>query len=238
MNNLHLLEVYNFDKKIRLGQLGDGGYVIGDLDNNNYDCYISAGVGGDESFTRDFIEKYNMNENNSFAFDGTIDNFPSGYTDKIQYFKKNIGSINDDNNTNLSFLTDKFNNIFLKMDIEGGEYQWLMNLDVNQLNKFKQIVIEVHGIMNNAYYTPYMDKLLFLQKLKTYFYLIHAHGNNCCYVFSGIPGVIELTYVNKSYFQPKLNTTPLPIAGLDYRNLDDRPEIDLNLYPFVNTTTN
>ena len=122
-----LLKVYHFDldKKKRLGVNTDGGYVIVELDGE-YDCYISAGVSNEESFTKDFIEKYDMNKENSFAFDGTIEDYPYHYTDKITYIKKNIGGNNDDNDTNLSFLTEKYQNIFLKMDIEGGEYPWLL----------------------------------------------------------------------------------------------------------------
>ncbi len=61
MNNLELLQVYNFDKKIRCGSHSDGGYVFAELDGG-YDCYISAGISNEESFSRDFINKYNMNE--------------------------------------------------------------------------------------------------------------------------------------------------------------------------------
>jgi hypothetical protein len=48
MNNLELLQVYNFDNKIRCGVDKDGGYVFGDL-NGDYDCYISAGISDEES---------------------------------------------------------------------------------------------------------------------------------------------------------------------------------------------
>ena len=48
------LKVFSFDNKIRLGEKCDGGYVIGDI-SGNYDCYISAGVSNEESFSRDFI---------------------------------------------------------------------------------------------------------------------------------------------------------------------------------------
>ena len=60
MNNLELFKVYNFDKKIRFGVNGDGGYVLAELDGE-YNCYISAGVSNEESFSIDFISKYNMN---------------------------------------------------------------------------------------------------------------------------------------------------------------------------------
>jgi hypothetical protein len=87
MNNLELLQVYNFDKKIRCGTDEDGGYVIAELDGE-YDCYISAGISDEESFSRDFINKYNINKNNSYGFDGTINNYPYQYTENIQFIKK------------------------------------------------------------------------------------------------------------------------------------------------------
>jgi len=49
MNNLELLQVYNFDKKIRCGSNTDGGYVLAELDGD-YDCYISAGISNEESY--------------------------------------------------------------------------------------------------------------------------------------------------------------------------------------------
>lgn len=222
MNNLNLFKVYKFDNKIRLGSNNDGGYVCGEL-NTKYDCYISAGISTEESFSRDFINKYNMNEYNSFGFDG------NEYTNKISFIKKNINSFNDINNTNLHELIDKYNNIFLKMDIEGGEYPWLLSIDSNKLNKIKQIVIEFHGITNNSWGCNYNDKVKCLEKLSNTHYIIHAHGNNYGPVVNNIPDVIELTYVNKNYFNstPELNTLPLPIVNLDYPNNSNITDINL-----------
>ena len=276
MNNLELLKVYHFDKKIRCGNNYDGGYVLGDL-YGGYDCYISAGVSDDESFSRDFIKKYNMNEYNSFAFDGTIKSYPYHHTKDISFINKNINTFDDNDNSNLSFLMNKYNNIFLKMDIEGAEYPWLLSLNNDQLNNFKQIVIEFHGITlndeivnrfidenikldlngvtlnheelhkfkkiafnnmtsNNGWWSNYNDKIKCLEKLSNTHYIIHAHGNNSgCPVVNNIPDVLELTYVNKTYFTsvPPLNTIPLPIPNLDFRNDTKKEEIYLNCYPFV-----
>ena len=233
MNVLKLLKVYHFDNKIRLGSNIDGGYVLGDLDEA-YDCYISAGISNEESFSRDFIEKYNMNEYNSFGFDGTIKTYPYKYTNKISFIQKNINSFNDDKNSNLSFLIKKYNNIFLKMDIEGGEYDWLLSINEKQLNKFKQIVIEIHGIKSNNFYDSYYNKIRCLTKLNKTHYLIHAHGNNCASVIDSIPDVIELCYINKSYFTsiPRSNKLSLP-SSLDFPNKKHKKDIDLNFYPFV-----
>jgi hypothetical protein len=234
MNNLELLKVYNFDKKIRLGTNNDGGYVFGELDGE-YDCYISAGVSNEESFSRDFIAKYNMNKYNSYAFDGTINDYPYEFTKDITFIKKNIDSYFDIKHANLSFLMNKYSNIFLKMDIEGGEYPWLLHLNENQQNKFKQIVIEFHGITNDGYNCNYNDKVKCLQNLSKTHYIVHAHGNNFAPILNNIPDVIELTYINKNYFNsvPELNTVELPIPNLDFPNSNSLNDYNLNFYPFV-----
>jgi hypothetical protein len=57
--------------------------VFAELDGD-YDCYISAGISNEESFSRDFINKYNnLNEYNCFGFDGTIEKYPYNYTKKF-----------------------------------------------------------------------------------------------------------------------------------------------------------
>jgi len=232
--NLELLKVYNFDKKVRLGVNWDGGYVIGELDNPNYDCYISAGIESEESFSASFIEKYDMNEYNSFGFDGTIEKYPYQYTNKISFIKKNINSYNDNYNSNLDYLINKYDNIFLKMDIEGGEYPWLLSLDEKKLSKFKQIVIEFHGITNDGWGWPNFDKSTCLEKLTQTHYIIHAHGNNYSFSVNGIPDVIELTFINKKYFNsiPELNKQNLPIENIDFKNNGNNDELNLNHYPF------
>jgi hypothetical protein len=232
---VNYIKVYNFDNKIRLGAKSDGGYVIGDIDGK-YDCYISAGVSDEESFSRDFINKYDMNEENSYAFDGTIKKYPYHYTNKITFIRRNIGSERTPNEANLSYFIEKYNNIFLKMDIEGGEYTWLISLKLDDLNKFKQIAIEFHGINDDSFGCDYNSKLKCLKKISETHYLIHAHGNNYSQKnTNGIPDVIELTYIRKDYFkeEPKLNTTILPIPDLDFPNTNNGDEISLNFEPFV-----
>jgi hypothetical protein len=235
-NRLEILNVYQYDlkKKFRLGVIGDGGYVLCELDGG-YDCYISAGVSNEESFSRDFINKYDMNETNSFAFDATINDFPYDYTKKITFIKKNIGDINNHDTSNLIELCNKYNNIFLKMDVEGAEYPWLKCLSETNLNSIKQLVVEFHCLNNNSCGTTMVDKFKCLQKLNNTHYLVHAHGNNCGSILNGIPETLELTFVNKNMFdnKPELNTTPLPVPNLDYPN-GGSPDYNLNLKPFVN----
>jgi len=239
MEQTHLkyLKVYHFDKKIRLGINMDGGYVMADL-SGTYDCYISGGVGREESFSKEFIEKYHMNEFNSFGIDSSIESYPIEYTNNISFIKKNISGVNDEANTNLQYLMKLYNNIFLKMDIEGGEYDWIMSLNTQDLCSFKQIVIEVHGINNDSWGTPYRIKHECLKRLSETHYLVHAHGNNARSTTNYIPNVFELTYIRKNEVssEPPLNTRALPDLTIDFPNNINRPDHILDISPFTNTT--
>jgi hypothetical protein len=254
---LDVLRVYAFDtsKKLRLGVQNDGGYVIAEVGGGggdgggDYDCYISAGVSNEESFTRDFLARYSgvcsLDETNCFAFDGTIESYPTQYTDKITFFKKNIGGGGEDTDseTNLRFVLDKYSRVFLKMDIEGGEYPWLMRMGEDDLRKIRQIVIEFHGITGNGWGAEFHQKWACMKKLAETHFIVHAHGNNYSHSLSGIPDVIELTCIERSYFMelmggdgggvPALNQVPMPIPGLDFPNNGGRGDYPLNFYPFV-----
>ena len=232
------LRVFNYPNKykIRLGNKGDGGYVIA-LVPGKYDFYISAGVSNEESFSRDFIKFYRMRKYNSYAFDGTINDYPYEYTKDITYIKKNINSFTDENNTNLKNFIDNFKNIFLKIDIEGSEFTWLASLTENDLMSFKQIVIEIHNIHDeHSDMNKYNWKIEGLKKLANTHYIVHAHANNYGPVVEIIPVVLELTYVRKNVFdwELSLNTNKLPDNLLDSPCNPGEPDIDLNFAPFVN----
>lgn len=218
------LQVYMCDNKIRGGCDNDGGYVYADM-GNIYDCYISAGVSNEESFSKHFIEKHVMNYSNCFAFDGTIANYPYEYTTNISFIRKNIGASETAQTTNLSSLIEKYQNIFLKMDIEGGEYEWIPTTDMNH---FSQIVIEFHGI-------NYTSELLanYFRKMNQTHYLIHAHGNNWGGVDNtGLPHVIELTYLHKKYFEnvPDKFVGAIPDSLLDQPNRMGYPDLHFCLH--------
>ena len=235
MNHQKLLEVYHYPDKSRLGRNMDAGYVICLLPGK-YDCYITCGIGDEASFDRDFLAKYSyLRKNNSYGFDGTILSYPERFTNQVTFTGKNINGYNDDNNTNLHDLIAKYQNIFLSIDIEGGEYPWILSLTPHQLRRFKQICIEVHGLTGEGFGSPYSDKIKCLEKLSQTHGIFHAHGNNNGDFTNGIPDVLELTYVNKRFSprKPRLNRIPLPLNGLDYPNNSDKRDYLLWAYPFT-----
>ena len=213
--------------KIRVGKNNDGGYVIIDIPNVTYDFFISAGISDDSSFEEHFCDKY---KTDCLAFDGTID-FLNSRNERIRFIKKNIGLNNTSTETNLFDLIDGNDNIFLKMDIEGFENNWLQILTSEQLNKFNQMVIEFHFVYD---FENVFDKI---NKTHT---LLHFHVNNCCQPLKNhkgvdIPDVFECTFINKKFINNELNLNkeilPTPI---DMVNVLSHPNVIINHPPFVN----
>jgi hypothetical protein len=215
--------------KMRLGQDFDGGYITVDVPDAKYSVMLSGGVEEDVSFEEAFLEKYPGVK--CLAFDGTIDKLPKE-NDAITFIKKNIGAQNDECVTNLHDIINSHDNIFVKMDIEGGEISWIKSLKYEQMIKFDQVVIEFHHPFG-------WDEVEVFDKFNDSHYLVHIHANNVCGVRDhggvNVPNVFECTYLNKKYFtsHPQLNTDSLP-CNIDMRNRESLPEIELNYYPFVN----
>jgi len=217
-------------KKIRLGREYDGGYVINLIPNANYKLLIGCGISDDISFEDNFLNVYPNCL--CFVFDGTINNLPTN-NDKIYFIKKNIGPVNNIENTNLHHLLNTFDNIFLKIDIEGAEIPWIKSLSDEQINKFEQIVIEFHF--------PFTDNEIdVFDKINKNHFLVHFHGNNngSTRYHKGIiiPDVFECTYLHKKYFvdTPELNSESIP-TSIDMRNAHWREDIKIDYPPFVHS---
>jgi hypothetical protein len=224
-------------EKVRIGSLNDGGYIISDLPNN-YDCFISCGISDNIDFEIDFINRYNVKCD---AFDGTIDNLPKE-CNNIHFNKMNIGIDNTLNTTNLKDLINKYTNIMLKMDIETYEFRWINELTEEELNKFKQIVIEFHFPFDD-YSLPNFDiptssnfKMNMIKKISKTHYLIHFHPNTACgtkkYNNINVPNVFECTYIRKDC-QDNIGYNDIRIPHpLDMKNRVSDNEIYLSGYPF------
>lgn len=236
---LDQLVVYNSVKpKTRLGSIGDGGYVV--IDGYDYDFYIGCGIGSNPQFDMQFIRKYPNIK--GLVFDGEIE-YCMYFSHWVHFVARNIAGENTDHTTNLNEETDPFNNIFIKMDIEGHEWKWLKSF--KNLDKVKQIVVEVHGLFHNPHtydWTKhsnydYQDVIDGLKKINETHYLVHFHSNNSAEYANldgkELPTVGELTYIRKrDCLIDGLNKTALPIGGLDFANGTDRHDLKFSEYPF------
>jgi FkbM family methyltransferase len=241
-NELHefdyrILTTYKTHQLIRVGPNEDGGYVI--ANGIDYDLFISCGIANDIRFEEAFLDIHKIK---CIAFDGTIERFPS-HRNSMEWIPKNIGFSNTGKTTNLKEYIKNNNKIFLKMDIEGSEFNWLDCMTENELEKFSQIVIEVHWPFD-------MYRMNMLKKLNTSHYIVHIHGNNYCdrdipknmpsgRTYDGtvtinhpimppikLPEVFEVTYINKKLCDSfvEMTETQFPTI-LDYPNNPRAPDI-------------
>ena len=101
---LEYFKVIQYINKIRLGNNGDGGYVIANVPN--YDCYISAGIGSDESFSNDLINHFNIT--NAHGFDGTIRSLPYNCPSIMNIYPLNIASMPSKKHANLRKFINEY----------------------------------------------------------------------------------------------------------------------------------
>ena len=145
----------------------------------------------------DFIFFFKLNKKNSFSL-------------KKIGVGKNLISLKE-----IIHKHQKISKIFLKVDIEGSEYEIL-----EQINQYKSIitgiVIEFHETSKN------MKKIIsFIDKLQDKLSLVHIHGNNYSIKSKNQkPEAIELTFLNNKLFikESRKNNKSYPIKGLDYPN--------------------
>ena len=215
--------------KIRMGRDYDGGYIICDIPNINYDCFLAGGIETDLSFEEDFCKMYK--NTHCYAYDGTITEINTNEPN-IEFIRKNIGDKNNYNETNLHDVINRNNNIMVKMDIEGGEIPWLYSLTDEHMNKFVQIVMEFHNPFSSS-------ELEVFNKINRTHLLVHFHANNCCGVRNingiNVPNIFECTYIHKKYLTMpyELNSDIIP-SSLDMKNVLNKDEIIINYKPFVN----
>jgi hypothetical protein len=203
---LDQFKIYHYDiwKKIRLGNNYDGGYVIPDLP---YSKLSSFGISNNMTFDTDFVNKYKYSS--AYLFDPTINNLPSTHDpSKICFSRIGLGPENMETEIcgmkcNVKTLNDIVSNesdnkLLLKIDIEGGEFESLMNATDETLNKFMCIVVEFHWLCNE----DKKQKIECFRKLNNLFYVIHAHANNHSPIlvkedFYHVPDVMEITFIRK-----------------------------------------
>lgn len=228
---VNLLRPYTiFDKKIRLGSPNDGGYVLNETLLNNSDILYSYGVEYNCDFELDFNK---LTSKEVYLFDHTVDSI----IEQHGLFFKKEGLSHIDEDTKKRFETHIVENnhldkqILLKIDIEGGEYEFFETLDYEKIKPIVTgFIIEFHntGELNN--FRPRFIKIL--EKITSHYTLTHVHGNNCSSLvsswFTPIPWGIELTFVRDNMFPHfKFDTGPYP-TELDSPNNPDFVDLPLS----------
>jgi hypothetical protein len=186
---------------IRMGAKQDGGYIVPDDISGISGCF-SPGV----NQTSDFELSCYSRGLNIFLADKTVErpNLQLAETE-YDFLKKHIGCINDEETITLdTWVNEKLpgpTDLLLQMDIEGAEFESLISVSQNTVNRFRIIIIEFHSLYEiwNPWYFKFAS--LTFEKILLNHFCVHIHPNNCCGVIDRfgieIPCVAEFTFIRK-----------------------------------------
>jgi hypothetical protein len=249
---IHLLKPQDIGcEKIRLGpNVGgphnhcDGGYVCSDFMITKSTCLVTYGVGGDTRYEQDYAVKF---KKPVYMFDPFVDH-PAKQEPNISFEKVGLGFnnalVNDIPSKDFTNHYKELNlngDVLLKIDIEGGEYDYFSNANISEIaSRTTGIILELHNLAE----PEFRDKAaLFLEKLREYYVITHIHANNWGSTFDYIdrskpgskfvgyviPRVVELTFANKRFIHKIVpDTQKYPIEGLDFPNNANIPDCDLD----------
>lgn len=112
--------------------------------------------------------------------------------------------------------------IFLKMDIEGGEYRVIPAI-LRYESRIDLMVIEFH---DTDPLRPVFEAQV--KEILEHFDIVHLHGNNIAGAASDhLPDCLEITFLSKRFATPARFRDRLPLLGLDYPNDPARPDLPL-----------
>lgn len=232
--------------KIRIGNAGDGGYVCYEELCKKSKALYTFGVGRDVGFEDDWAQRYKKCKFK--LYDPTIVDLPS-HNPRFSFQRYGVG---------LKYrpIANVIRDATLKMDVEWDEWGAFQIIEDEELVKFSQIIVEFHIVhaepkkgLSPYFQWFYLDVLsrinqdLFsmyhsvIKHLSNFFYIFHIHANNSLSMVTvggyTFPPLLEVSFVRKDFaVKPKLSKESFPIAGLDYQNKSDRPDI-VDYYPFL-----
>jgi len=256
--SLNFLSPYICNTLVRVGNKGDGGYLIPKILIDKTRCLISLGISDDWSFDEHFsllnpnlkIHAYDhtISEN---SFRRNIKNillnmlilrfswkklkkalasyyaYKAFFKGNTKHFQKRIfNRIEKLYDITLDEVIKKSNSnqIFLKIDIEGGEYRIIDSIIKNS-DKILGLAIEFHD--TDPLRKVFLDSV---RKIQTKFKIVHFHANNFAgYGKDFLPESPEITFINKKI---KLSVgqrrRSLPISRLDFKNCSEKQDYSIS----------
>ena len=217
---------------IRMGKDWDGGYIISASSVDAAQGMFSFGVNNDWSFDQEW--HHQKPHDRIHAYDGTIS--PGKFEPILQasyqhlfggpatHFPVNVGATSHVGQTSWADAMIRMNRerIFLKMDIEGGEWQ-LTDSIMASAGSITGAVIEFHN--------THSLRQLFCDTIRRYqehFHVIHIHPNTSCgYAQDNFPTVVEISFLNRDLWSGTAQRLECHVPDLDQPNLPDTEDVAL-----------
>lgn len=236
------LRPWHCDDLVRLGSDGDGGYLVRETDIASAEVLVGMGIADDWTFERDFLLRrdvpllaYDASVGPQMFALGVLDgliqphrprvlwraiqnifNYPRFFSGKRRHVRKHVGPGHPARHARFAEVKRAIGErqVFLKIDIEGGEYRILKDL-IGLAAQTCGLVIEFHDCD--------LHRARILDFVATYpLSLVHLHINNFGPLDEdGFPFVLELTF--SAAPSGDVPASPLP-HPLDRPNRAGKPE--------------
>lgn len=218
---------------MRLGPGGDGGYVVPSVVSECDVCF-SAGVADSVHFEIDLFKRFGIP---AALADYSVD-APSGLPLQFSFTKKFVTATRSSSSMTLDEWVDREKarnkRLIVQMDIEGAEFEVLLNASTELMQKIDVLVLEFHGLerlLSRAFFP--IGKAL-IDRLLEFFNVYHLHPNNVGSVAAAgdgirVPSLLEITFLSKRVCGER---SPGPVALLpleiDSPNKSSLPDIKLD----------
>jgi len=194
----------------RIGSRKDGGYLV-PIDFKGIQACFSPGAENRKTFEDDLCKRHGISCH-ICDFSSDIESFKTKLIPGLQTFEKAwLAKTTSQTCISLQDWVDircpGRGDLLLQLDIEGGEYDILLNSKSELIKRFRIIIIEFHDF-DQIILNPerYPEKIHALEKLFTTHICVHVHPNNCCGMSldsqskMNIPNTIEISLIRKDRF--------------------------------------
>ncbi len=227
---INTLAPVNTDKElIRIGPDSDGGYLVPDDLEGITTCF-SPGVSDVSGFELDCASR----GMDIFMADASVEKSPDSH-EKFNFIKKYLGAFTHGDVITMQQWVDLVTpnpsgDWMMQMDIEGSEYEVLLNIPDYILQKFRIIVIEFHKLdylFDDSFFQ--IANCAFLKLLNTHTCL-HIHPNNSVPVTTSkgvvVPQMLEMTFLRNDRIETRSPATLFP-HPLDCESVPSFPSVTL-----------
>jgi hypothetical protein len=228
---LHCLQPHDIAgvSKVRIGAAADGGYVMLD-DFGPARHALSLGVGPEVSWEADIAGRGLR----VFQYDDTVEASPLTHPNFVFEHKRVVGTKTRPADTTIEDIlarpelaTD--NDVIVKMDIEGCEWDVLTKTSAATLARVRQLAIEFHELRRFADDSWRNLALAGLKNLSATHVCVHVHGNNWgpFMVIGGIPFPegFEATFVRRRDYPAATPSKAIFPTALDRPSNPKRPDL-------------
>ena len=226
----------------RIGGSADGAYLVPECLDGVVACF-SPGTANRKDFEDELLERYGI-RSHMMDFSSDVEKFMTPLIEGQQTFEKLwLDPKREENSMSLEDWVhakepSEGADLILQMDIEGAEYANLLSTSRETLNRFRVMVVELHGLHGLLVSEGLADVMVpLVEHLDSLFVVIHAHPNNCCPAprFPGsrirIPQVLEITMVRRTEFEEcdesERFAPVIPHPQDLAKNVADNPHVEL-----------